>query len=78
VNCQQYAEVQPPDGGAAAQDELQDTRTLTKEITAAAQEKFGLDSPYVADPSLRTDKHLRPGAHNPTIRRDTPSRRSPR
>jgi membrane-associated phospholipid phosphatase len=64
VYCQQYAQVRPHDVGAAAQDELKDTRTLTKAITAAAQKKFGLDSPYIADPSLRTDKHIQPGTHN--------------
>jgi hypothetical protein len=59
----QYADVQPKAVGQAAKLELEHTRTLTGQVTAAAQARFSLDAPFIADPSLRTDKTVKPGTH---------------
>jgi len=59
----QYADVQPKSAGQAAKAELKHTRTLTKQVTAAAQAQFNLDAPFIADPTLRTDKTIAPGTH---------------
>jgi len=59
----QYADLQPKSTGQAAKDELKHTRTLTKQVTAAAQARFNLDAPFIADPTLRTDKTIKPGTH---------------
>ncbi len=32
-------------------------------MTAAAQIRFNLDAPFIADPTLRTDKTIKPGTH---------------
>jgi hypothetical protein len=59
----QYADVQPQAAGQAAKLELKRTRTLTGQVTAAAQARFSLDAPFIADPGLRTDKTVKPGTH---------------
>jgi hypothetical protein len=57
----QYADIQPKTAGQTAKAELARTRTLTKQVTAAAQARFNLDAPFIADPTLRTDKTIKPG-----------------
>ncbi len=59
----QYGDVQPKNAGQAAKAQLAHTRSLTKQVTAAAQARFNLDAPFIADPTLRTDKTIKPGAH---------------
>jgi hypothetical protein len=59
----QYADVQPKSAGQAAKLELAHTRTLTNQVTAAAQARFNLDAPFITDPGLRTDKTVKPGSH---------------
>jgi membrane-associated phospholipid phosphatase len=59
----QYADVRPKSAGQAAKAELAHTRSLTKQVTAAAQARFHLDAPFIADPALRTDKTVTPGTH---------------
>jgi len=59
----QYADVQPEPGGQAAKTQLAHTRALTTQVTAAAQARFNLDAPFIADPTLRTDKSIKPGTH---------------
>jgi hypothetical protein len=59
----QYADVQPKTAGQAAKIQLAHTRALTKQVTAAAQARFNLDAPFIADPTLRTDKTIKPGSH---------------
>lgn len=58
----QYADTHPKKAGQTAKDELKHTRTLTSEVTSAAQARFGLDAPFIADPTLRTDKVVKPGS----------------
>lgn len=59
----QYADVQPKAVGQAAKVSLKHTRTLTGQVTAAAQARFSLDAPFIVDPSLRTDKTVTSGTH---------------
>lgn len=59
----QYADIQPRSAGQTAKKELAHTRTLTTQVTAAAQSRFNLDAPFIADPTLRTDKTVTPGTH---------------
>ena len=59
----QYADLQPEQSGQAAKVELAHTRALTRQVTAAAQARFALDAPFIADATLRPDKTIEPGTH---------------
>jgi membrane-associated phospholipid phosphatase len=59
----QYADVQPKAAGQTAKAQLAHAGALATQVTAAAQARFTLDAPFIADPTLRTDKTIKSGTH---------------
>ena len=73
----QYGDLQPKSTGQAAKAELAHTRTLTQQVTAAAQARFNLDAPSSPTPRCGPTKPSRPEPTSSATPPSTLSKRSP-